>query len=275
MATPFYKMTGSGNDFVFVDGRDSALADWPARRIAAVCDRRNGVGADGLVLLEALEPGSIRMHYFNSDGGRAALCGNASLCSARLAARLGLAPSSGMELLTDAGSLRVRCVGDGHMAELRFPSFPVPAEVELEWGPGESGKGWLGDVGVPHLIVLVEDIGAVDVHGRGRALRYSPQFGPQGTNVNFVAREDGPEGMVWRIRTYERGVEGETLACGTGTVCAAIALAGAGLSDLPVRITTGSGAVLSVAGQVVAGRSEEVWLCGEGRLVFRGELDDL
>lgn len=274
MGTPFHKMTGSGNDFVFLDGRVTSLADWPAGRIAAVCDRRNGVGADGLVLLEALEPGIIQMHYFNADGGRAALCGNASLCSTRLAARLGLAPAGGMELRTDAGTLRTRCVGDGHMAELRFPSFPVPPAVELEWGVGESGKAWLGDIGVPHLIVLVEDVRAVDVNQRGRELRYSPQFGPHGTNVNFVGPGHGRE-TEWSIRTYERGVEGETMACGTGTICAAFALAAAGLGGLPARLSTGSGSVLSVAGQVVDGRSEEVWLCGEGRLVFRGELLEL
>lgn len=272
MGQPFYKMTGSGNDFVFLDGRGTSLADWPARRIAAACDRRNGVGADGLVLLEPVEPGVVQMHYFNADGGRAALCGNASLCSTRLAARLGLAAESGMELRTDAGILRTRCVGNGHMAELRFPSFPVPPAVELEWGVGESGKAWLGDIGVPHLIVLVEDVGAVDVDQRGRELRFSPQFGPHGTNVNFVGLGQGPDGPEWRIRTYERGVEGETMACGTGTICAAFALAAAGLGGLPSRMTTGSGSVLSVAGQIEGGRSEEVWLCGEGRLVFQGEL---
>lgn len=272
MPMRFYKMTGSGNDFVFLDGRETRQADWPPERIAAVCHRRTGVGADGLVILDAEPDGALRMHYFNADGGRAALCGNASLCSTRLGARLGLARPEGMTLRTDAGELRTRCTGPGHMAELRFPSFPVPPEVTLDWGPGESGLAWLGDIGVPHLIVLVEDVMAVDVAGRGRALRYAPAFAPAGTNVNFVGVRRGPEGPEWRIRTYERGIEGETMACGTGTICAAFALASRGKADLPVRMTTASGFVLAVAGQIEGGRCEEVWLCGEGRLVFTGEL---
>lgn len=274
MGTPFFKMTGSGNDFVFVDGRITTLADWPGERIAATCHRRTGVGADGLVLLEPEAPGVVRMHYFNADGGRAALCGNASLCSTRLAARLGLADPTGMTLRTDAGDLQTRCVGPGHMAELRFPAFPVPPRVDLEWAAGETGRAWLGDIGVPHLIVLVEELATVDVAARGRALRYSPQFAPGGTNVNFVGVTHGPGGPEWRIRTYERGIEGETMACGTGTICAAFALAAEGLADLPVRMTTASGSELAVAGQVRIGQADDVWLCGEGRLVFAGELED-
>lgn len=275
MGTPFFKMTGSGNDFVFVDGRVTPLAAWPRERIAATCHRRNGVGADGLVLLEPDGPATVRMHYFNADGGRAALCGNASLCSTRLAVRLGMAEPTGMTLRTDAGDLQTRCVGPGHMAELRFPAFPVPPRVELDWEDGESGKAWLGDIGVPHLIVLVEDLSAVDVAARGRELRFSPQFAPEGTNVNFVGFTRGTGGLEWRIRTYERGIEGETMACGTGTICAAFALASHGLAELPVRMTTASGSELAVAGRVEGNLSEDVWLCGEGRLVFTGELDGI
>ncbi len=272
MGTPFFKMTGSGNDFVFMDGRETSLAAWPPERIAATCHRRNGVGADGLVLLEAEGANRVRMHYFNADGGRAALCGNASLCSTRLAVRLGMAEPAGMTLRTDAGDLQTRCVGPGHIAELRFPAFPVPPDVVLDWAPGESGRAWLGDIGVPHLIVLVEKLETVDVDRRGRELRFSSQFAPGGTNVNFVGVSRGPEGPEWRIRTYERGIEGETMACGTGTICAAFALASHGLAELPVRMTTASGSELAVAGRITEAVAEDVWLCGEGRLVFKGEL---
>lgn len=272
MATPFFKMTGSGNDFVFLDGRVSPVGDWSPGRIAAACHRRFGVGADGLIVLEPAEPGAVLMHYFNADGGRAALCGNGSLCATRLSARLGLGPESGMVLRTDAGDLQTRCVGQGHMAELKFPSFPVPPPVALEAAPGEMGQAWIGDIGVPHLTVLVHDLAAVDVATRGRDLRFHPAFAPAGTNVNFVGRIEGFEGAVWGIRTYERGVEGETWACGTGTICSAFALASAGLAELPLQVRTSGGSVLSVAGQISAGRCQEVWLCGEGRLVFQGEL---
>jgi diaminopimelate epimerase len=135
---------------------------------------------------------------------------------------------------------------------------------------GESGQAWLGDIGVPHLTVLVDDLAAVDVAARGRELRFAPQFGPSGTNVNFVGPIELPAGEGWGIRTYERGVEGETWACGTGTICSAFALASAGLAGLPLRVRTSGGSMLSVAGEIRAGRCEEVWLCGEGRHVCDG-----
>lgn len=272
MTTDFFKMTGSGNDFVFIDGRATPAAAWTAERIAAACHRRFGVGADGLIILEPAEPGTVVMHYFNADGGRAALCGNGSLCATRLAARLGLAAEGGMVLRTDAGDLQTRCVGPGNMAELKFPPFPVPPPVDLDFAPGERGKAWLGDIGVPHLTVLVEDLAAVDVDARGRQLRFDPRFAPAGTNVNFVGRIDRPDGVAWGIRTYERGVEGETWACGTGTICSAFALASAGLVELPLQVRTSSGSLLSVSGRIAEGRCEEVWLCGEGRLVYSGTL---
>lgn len=272
MGVAFCKMTGSGNDFVFLDGRVHDLADWPADRIAAACHRRHGIGADGLVILEGQGPDRIRMQYFNADGGRASLCGNASLCATRLAVRLGLARPEGMTLRTDAGDLQTRCVGPGHMAELRFPAFRAPAAVELDPKLGEVGRAWFGsEIGVPHLTVLVQDLAAVDVAVRGRVLRFAPQFAPEGTNVNFVGVAQGSAGPEWGIRTYERGVEGETLACASGTICSAFALAAGGLVDLPIRMTAGSGATLSVAGRVEEGQCIDVWLCGEGRLVFAGE----
>jgi len=275
MGTPFFKMTGSGNDFVFLDGRGTSLAEWPTDRIARACHRRFGIGADGLVLLEPAGPDAIRMHYFNADGGRAALCGNASLCSTRLADRLGMARPEGMTLHTDAGPLRTRCLGPGHMAEIRVPAFRASRQVALDPSLGEGGTAWFGDaIGVPHLIVEVEDLPAVDVQARGRALRYAPQFAPAGTNVNFVERVARHPEADWAIRTYERGVEGETLACSSGTISAGCALVADGRAELPLRFLTGSGRILSLAGQVAGGVAEDVWLCGEGRLVFTGEWEE-
>ncbi len=265
----FFKLTGSGNDFVFLDGRSTTIEDWPPERIRAICDRRTGIGGDGLVIVTPEGPDSVRMIYCNADGSRAGMCGNAALCSTRLAGRLGLAPPTGMQLHTDTGVLQTRCVGPGWSAELRLPDFPVPQPVGLGLEPGER---WMVHctVGVPHLVVLVDDLSRVDVEGRGRALRYDPTFAPGGLNVNFVGRlEDDPE-AAWRLRTYERGVEAETLACGTGTVGAAFALVEAGLERLPTRIRSWGGNVFSVAGRVEAGRACEPWLCGEGKLVFEG-----
>jgi diaminopimelate epimerase len=269
----FYKMTGSGNDFVMLDGRLTSVEDWPAERIAAACDRRLGVGADGLVILtpESGEGDRVRMEYFNSDGSYAPMCGNAALCSARLAAFLELAPPEGMTLVTGAGLVRTRCAGGDHLAELQLPPFQVPGPVAIECREGESGF-WFSIVGVPHLIVLTEEAMAVDVERRGRELRFHPALGSEGANVNFVSGPRAGDGSPWLIRTYERGVEAETLACGTGTLAAAFALHQAGIRSLPGEWETCRGIRLAVAGAIDGDQASENWLCGEGRLVFTGIL---
>jgi len=266
----FYKMTGSGNDFVFLDGRDHRLADWGPDRIRSVCQRRMGVGADGVVHLELSGPGRLRMRYFNSDGSHAEMCGNAALCSTRLAAHLGLVSGQRIVLDTDAGELESRTAGPGWAAELRFPTAELPGPLGLDLLPGELAA-FQGTVGVPHSVLVVDDIRAVDLAARGREIRFDPAVGPAGSNVNFVARQDDPD-APWAMRTYERGVEGETLACGTGTVAVALALAAAGQCDLPVRIRSRSGCVYSVAGAIEADGARDIWLCGEARVVFVGEF---
>ena len=265
----FHKMTGSGNDFVMLDGRFTSPDRWPATRVAASCDRRSGVGGDGLVILTPDAPGRVRMTYWNSDGSRAAMCGNAALCSARLAVYLELAEPGELCLLTDAGVVPGRSNGVGDGAEIRLPDAEVPIEV-----PGldpVAGEHWLalGTVGVPHLIVRVDDIERIDVPGRGRALRFEPRLGEAGANVNFVAPGTG-DGEPWAIRTYERGVEAETLACGTGTVAAAIALAARGEASLPLKFRSRGGPQLLVRAELDGGRAHDVWLGGQGRLLFRG-----
>ena len=267
--TIIYKMTGSGNDFVMLDGRFTSPERWPATRVAAICDRRAGVGADGLVILTPDAPGRVRMTYWNSDGSRAAMCGNAALCSTRLAVYLELAEPGELCLLTDAGVVPGRSNGTGDTAEIRLPDAEMPAEV-----PGlepVAGERWLvlGTVGVPHLIVRVDDLERVDVEARGRALRFEPRLGEAGANVNFVAPStDG--GEPWGIRTYERGVEAETLACGTGTVAAAVALATRGEASLPLRFRTRGGPELLVRAELTGDRAHDLWLGGQGRLLFRG-----
>ena len=267
----FYKMTGSGNDFVMLDGREHQLSDWPAERIASVCARQTGVGADGLVLLTEEGAGQVGMRYFNADGSFAAMCGNAALCSTRLAARLGLAPAGAMTLLTAAGEVRSRCTGSGNEAEINLPAVEPLVRIEGICRAGEH-QAWLGSVGVPHLIVLVDDVERLDVAERGRQLRFEPSLGPEGANVNFISPPTGP-GKPWLIRTYERGVEGETLACGTGTVAAALLLVQVGRTQLPLVFASRSGSQLSVrATPTTEGGFVDVWLRGEGRSVFEGVL---
>ncbi len=276
---PFTKMTGSGNDFVFFDGRYVPLARVSTPEvIRSICNRRNGVGGDGLVVLEPVSasPGGdpflemqARIHYFNSDGTPADLCGNATLCSTALAAALGIAPADGMGLETPSGRIASRLT-DG-LPEIALPEVHAinpTAAIDLE--SGEQRAGFL-IVGIPHLVILCEDAEAVEMPARGPMLRRHAAGGPTGANVNWVSPlADGS----WRYRTFERGVEGETLACGTGAVACAILLAVWGLSGLTARLMTSSGRPLDVSLR----RSTSGWLPalrGEGRVVFHGRINEL
>jgi diaminopimelate epimerase len=268
--TVFYKMSGSGNDFVMFDGRHVAAADMTAARIVELCDRRLGVGADGLVVLTPDGPARIRMDFWNCDGSRADMCGNAALCSTRLATTLAMVPPTGMELVTRAGTFRTRVVGEGEGAELNLPDFALPViPPGLRLRAGES-LGALATCGVPHLAVVVDDLEAEDLMERGRQLRYDPSLGPAGANVNFVAR-DGTDGAR-RVRTYERGVEGETLACGTGAVATAVSLSHFLGDRLPLDLIARSGRILRITATLSGNLARDVWLSGEGRRVFTGTL---
>ena len=267
---PFFKMSGSGNDFVFVDARTEArgrLGD-PAV-IREVCARATGVGADGIVFLEPSDKAAIRLTYLNADGSRADFCGNATLCTTRLATELGAGDPAGFRIETDSGLVAARVRGG--LPEIDLP--PVK-DVQLD-APGipvQVGERRLGFalVGVPHLVIRCDNVSTVDVVGRGRPLRSHPSL-PQGANVNFVSQ--GSDGR-WRYRTYERGVEGETLACGSGAVATAILLTAWGEASGPVEIETRSGKLL----RVTLTRSEAGWqpsLAGEGRVVFEGRLSEI
>jgi diaminopimelate epimerase len=264
----FFKMSGSGNDFIMVD----AMVEPPgslahAETVRRVCARATGIGADGVVFLEPSDVANYRMTYLNSDGSRADLCGNASLCSARLATELGIVHDTEFRFETDAGILAARLQAEG-------PEVDLPPVSEVRTGLPirlSSGERWMGFAlaGVPHLVVRVDDVATVDVVGRGRPLRHDASLA-QGANVNFVAPASGG----FRIRTFERGVEGETLACGTGSVATAILLTEAGDATGDVTLTTRSGRVLRVRLR----RSPEGWwpsLSGEARVVFEGRFGEL
>jgi diaminopimelate epimerase len=262
-------MTGSGNDFVMVDARVSTPADWTAQEMQAVCARGTGIGADGVVFVgPGSHPGAARMIYYNADGSHAAMCGNAALCSTTLATHLGLVTADGMDLETDAGTYRSRVTEPGR-AELHLAPVEAPRAVSGLALAASERQAAISRVGVPHLIVLVDDIDNLDLMGRGRALRFDPAIAPDGANVNFISNGNGG----WRMRTYERGIEGETLACGTGAVGAGCAIHEWGLGSLPLDIESRSGRILGVrAAKGTDGRYDDVWLEGEGRMVFRGVI---
>jgi len=264
-----FKMTGSGNDFVFVDGRTAPPALWDANNIRRVCSRRTGIGTDGLVVLEpGSRRGAVRFHFFNSDGSRASMCGNAALCATRLAAWLELAPPTGMVLETDAGEVRSRCVDPGNaLAEIALPAPGTLTAPRIDPEAGETSIHFT-TVGVPHVVVMVDDLRRPGLMDRGRVLRSHPAIAPGGANVNFAARV----GSEWAMRTYERGVEAETLACGTGAVASTAVLCSSGKAELPLRFRTASGAILTVSGELERGALRSPRLVGEGRILFRAIL---
>ena len=269
---PFAKMTGSGNDFVFFDGRDVSLERVTSpEMIQSICNRNNGIGADGIVVLEPAHPDAdVRIHYFNSDGTPADLCGNATLCSTAMSAMLGLAADSGMTLTTPAGLIASRL--DEGLPEIDLqPVSAVRPTMPIDLVEGEVRIGF-AVAGIPHLVILCADADRVDVEGRGPMLRRHAASGPAGANVNWVSPLAGGH---WRYRTFERGVEGETLACGTGAVATAVLLAVWGLATAStITIRTSSGRDLEV--RLAATESGfGPTLRGEGRLVFRGVIESI
>jgi diaminopimelate epimerase len=269
-----YKMTGSGNDFVMIDGRWGP-GTWEAETVRALCDRRRGVGGDALVIIApGASPGHIRMTYFNSDGSPAPMCGNAALCATQLARLVELTDASEPVLETEAGSYRVASTGNDR-ARLGLGRIGPPRDMPtLELRAGERDPALL-EVGVPHLVVVVADLAEVAVQARGRELRFHPALGPGGANVNFVASEAASDG-AWPMRTYERGVEAETYACGTGAVGAAATLARLGQAAPPLRFRSRTGLEIGVLGNQVLERPGEltdVWIEGEARFLFRAVID--
>lgn len=286
---PFVKMTGSGNDFVVFLGRDVDISRITSPEVVqAICNRHNGIGADGLVVLEEQSTPSstsapVRLRYFNSDGSLGELCGNATLCSTALAVHAGLATPDQVHLLTDAGAVSARVDASGMpsiaLARVAPPERAIPS---IPFNEGERRMGFVV-VGVPHTVILVDDGETAALEERGRGLRFHPHFAPAGTNVNWVWRD--PTSGDWSYRTYERGVEGETLACGTGAVAVALLLHAWGLAGTDTSIRTRSGRQLRVelaSAGGGTGTGPDVgtggWLprlWGEGRVVFRGQIGAL
>lgn len=287
----FFKMSGSGNDFVVVDGRlpGSSEVIGPST-VRQICERRTGVGADGVVLLAPEADVAFRMIYVNADGSRASMCGNAALCSTRLAVELGLADGAGMVFETDSGRISARLI-DGVPEIDLAPIRDVDPDFSLGFQTGERRMGY-AMAGVPHLVVQCSDVELVDVERRGGRLRRHEAFA-EGANVDFIstegaevasdARGEGEvshrteelvEAPVWAMRTFERGVEAETLACGTGAVSSALMLRLWGESGDETWIRTRSGRLVRVRLR----RDGDAWypsLAGEGRVVFQGSLREL
>lgn len=263
----FHKMSGSGNDFIIIDNRDLSLpiADVPDF-VRRVCRRKVSVGADGLFLIEPSAVADFKWQFFNSDGSVAEMCGNGSRCVARFAHHSGFAgPRMSFETL--AGIITAEVNGDSVKVRLTDPSL-LTQNVNLVLAAGECAMDVI-DTGVPHAVCFVEFVEAVDVAAAGREIRRHEFFRPRGTNVNFASVFDR---HTMRVRTYERGVEDETLACGTGVVASVLAAAGRHLVDSPVDVTVQSGEILRVWFSGEQDRFQEIYLEGKVKMVYQGML---
>jgi diaminopimelate epimerase len=267
-AVRFWKLEGAGNDFLGLDGRAGGFK-LKRQQIADLCDRRRGVGADGVLVVEKpkVRGADFRMRYYNSDGGEAEMCGNGARCFALLARAVSGRKGNELRVQTQAGLLTLRMSG----REVQV-SMTEPTKLRLGKKVVVAGRKVVVDflnTGVPHAVLFVRSVRSIDVAKQGRAIRYHSAFAPSGTNVNFV--EIGRGNRI-HVRTYERGVEGETLACGTGVVAASI------LSNLrrglrsPILVTTRGGDHLRVGFSMVNGQAREVTLQGPARIVYRGVL---
>ena len=263
----FTKMNGAGNDFVMIDNRQGVI-ELRAEVIARLCNRHRGIGADGLITAEPpQQAGShLRMRYFNADGGEAEMCGNGARCFSRFGARL-LGVTDTIVFDTLAGVITAKLIGENiqlgmskpHGLSLQTPLSAADASLEVHFL----------NTGVPHAVVFREDLEGTDVKKLGAALRYHTHFAPKGTNANFIkAREDGS----LAIRTYERGVEDETLACGTGVVASALIHHLINKTGSPIAVQVKGGETMLVGFECAGDSFSNVTLTGPADFVFEGTI---
>jgi diaminopimelate epimerase len=262
----FWKMSGSGNDFLVIDRRNPSLVEDPSRFTQKVCRRKVSVGADGVLFLEESTRADFTMRIFNADGSEAEMCGNGARCIARFAYLQGITGKT-MTFETLAGVMKAEVSRERVKVKMSEPKdLALHRKILVE------GKEYLVhslNSGVPHAVLLCQSLEEAPVPDLGRKIRFHEAFSPAGTNVNFI---DVTDSHHISIRTYERGVEDETLACGTGTVASALASSALGLVDSPVFLRTRGGEVLVVYFQREGLKFSEVFLEGSTTVAYEGEI---
>jgi len=263
----FYKMSGSGNDFIIIDNRNSIidvndLSDF----IAKVCRRKMAVGADGMILVENSDNADFKWRFFNSDGSVAEMCGNGARCVARFAYLNDIAGSN-MSFETLAGLVKAEVVGECVKVKMTDPlELKMDDTIELKNGLVSISSI---NTGVPHVVIVKDSIDDIDIVKIGREIRYHDQFSPAGTNVNFACHI---KDNTIAIRTYERGVEDETLACGTGAAASAIVMANKMKIDSPLSVLTRSGGYLNIFFKEKEGQYYDIYLEGDARFIYKAQL---
>lgn len=269
---PFAKMSGTGNDFIVIDHRRSLVAeDAQPEFVRQVCRRMFSVGADGMIFIESSEKADFSWRFYNGDGSVAEMCGNGARCAARFAFAKGIAEKK-MSFETMAGIIEAEVLDDdGEVSLLMTPpvDYRTGLEAELE---GKAAEISFMNSGVPHAVLFMDEGAEIAVKKWGHEIRFHEMFQPAGTNVNFV--QSLADGSI-RVRTYERGVEDETMACGTGAVASAIFAASKGLTVSPVTVTTSGGEKLTIVFDLNQdGTADNVYLQGPARIIYIGQLTD-
>ncbi|MCP4110549.1 MAG: diaminopimelate epimerase [Desulfobacteraceae bacterium] len=265
----FYKMSGCGNDFIIIDNREKIVngSNLP-KFITSICLRKMSVGADGLILVENSDTVDFKWQFFNSDGSRAEMCGNGARCAARFAYVNEIAGTD-MAFETDVGIIYAAVAGDRVKIKMTDPeNLETDYEIELEKGPVSVSSI---NTGVPHVVTELDNIDDADdaeIVSLGREIRFHKHFAPAGANVNFISHVANDI----LIRTYERGVEDETLACGTGAVASAIVTARRLKTISPINLATRSRGILTVHYNEKHGQFYDIFLEGDARIIYKGEL---
>ncbi len=265
MRIKFTKMSGAGNDFILLGPRYSLLVEKGSQIAVSLCRRRLSVGADGLILVEKSAQG-LYMHYFNRDGSRAEFCGNGARCFVLYCSSTGIAGKR-VRFKSDAGDHVGEVVGE-NLVRVKMDMPNLLGKVKIT-ANGESFEIFHVDAGVPHGVIFTSSVDGIDVETTGRKIRNHPEFQPHGVNVDFVERT-GVD--TFYMRTYERGVESETLACGSGCVATALVAMKIGLAGSLVNIYVRSGEMLTVELEKSA-QGEDIWLKGHAQIVFEGEIE--
>lgn len=266
MTIKFTKMSGAGNDFLVLGPEYAHLKGNLSSLAARLCPRRTSVGADGLILVEK-GAGGIIMHYFNRDGSEASFCGNGARCLVRYCAVKGIAQPP-VAFRSGSGLHGGELHGDRVKVDMETPVLIRQTTVCMD---GREYRVHLVDAGVPHAVILADRIDSIDLETVGKRIRWDNAFQPQGANVDFVERSAG---SPFALRTYERGVEKETLACGSGCLASALVLSISGLAGDRVELKVASGDTITVglSGQG-GGPGAQAYLEGPAVIVYEGEID--
>ena len=253
----FYKYQGTGNDFVILDNR-KGIFQFTKEQVALLCDRRFGIGADGLMLLNSHPGYDFEMKYYNADGRESSMCGNGGRCLVKFASKMGI----------DKSEYRFLAIDGEHAATIEMNGLVALKMNDVKSVRSEYNRHVL-NTGSPHYVEITNDVMDLDVYEKGRAIRYSDEFKAKGINVNFVQRTDEPDKII--VRTYERGVEDETYSCGTGVTAAAVVSYHNENGYNYVQVET-KGGQLAVEFEKVNSRFENIWLIGPAQQVFEGDI---